>query len=329
VTGSVSVLPPQTDAFEDPDASPAAMWQRDAARHALDDLFTVAGQYSRTEEFKQLLDFTVRFRAYSPFNAMLLHIQMAGAQFVAPASRWKREYGRRIRSGQRPLVILQPMGPVMFVFDLSQTEPDQCGAREIPPVVLDPFAVNGVVSDERMGWTIENCIRDGVGVQVVDQGSQSAGFVQLVLPGQFLSVLSKPGPPPQYDRVTHRYDVQLNKNHSRSARYATLVHELAHLYCGHLGTPDPTWWPDRRGLDITTREFEAESVAYLVCMRQGIETPSATYLSGYVKSHEKTPAISLDRVMASAGLIEQMGRTRLKLRPEKPAPSQASRNATR
>jgi NADPH:quinone reductase-like Zn-dependent oxidoreductase len=32
------------------------------------------------------------------------------------------------------------------------------------------------------------------------------------------------------------------------------------------------WWPDRRGLDSQTEEFEAE--AYLVCGRLGIDNPS-------------------------------------------------------
>src|SRR5207248_2429484 len=61
-----------------------------------------------------------------------------------------------------------------------------------------------------------------------------------------------------------------NSNLSAEARYAILVHELAHLYCGHLGTPNDKWWPDRRGLPHVAREFEAESVCFLVCERLGI-----------------------------------------------------------
>ncbi|MGH7616611.1 MAG: hypothetical protein ACREPM_05225 [Gemmatimonadaceae bacterium] len=305
----------QTDVFEDPDASPAAQWLRDAARHALDDLFTVAGRYRDTKDFKDLLDFTIRFRAYSPFNAMLLHIQMAGAQFVAPASRWRRDYGRRIKRGERPLVILQPMGPVMFVFDLAQTEPDAFGAREIPSAVLNPFTVVGAMG-EQLELTIKNCARDGVGVQFIEQGSQGAGLVQCVIPGEYILFETKGGPQPEYLRVARTYDIQLNRAHNRPTSYATLVHELAHLYCGHLGTPNPAWWPDRRGMEVDTCEFEAESVSYLVCRRLGIETPSASYLSNYAKSNEQTPSISLDRVMASAGLVEQMGKIRLKPRPE-------------
>jgi len=97
-------------------------------------------------------------------------------------------------------------------------------------------------------------------------------------------------------------------------RYATLVHELGHLYCGHLGTPNDRWWPNRRGLSLKSREFEAESVAYLVCRRAGIEPPSDEYLSGYLEQDGEVPMISLDRVLTAAGLIEQMGRESMKPR---------------
>ena len=72
----------------------------------------------------------------------------------------------------------------------------------------------------------------------------------------------------------------------------TLAHELAHLYCGHLGTPNDNWWPDRRGLSEAVREFEAESVAFLLCSRLGIENPSHEYLAEYIKGHTRTPPIS-------------------------------------
>jgi hypothetical protein len=314
------VHPAQSDAFEATDFSPAAEWRREAAKHALDDLFLVARQYRKTQEFLDLLDFSVRFRTYSPFNAMLLHVQMAVATYVAPASRWMKLYGRRVRRGERPLVILQPMGPVMFVFDVSQTEQYTTSIHPVPDSAVNPFDATGEAW-KLLPLTIENCARDGVGVYDVEQGSQSAGAIQGVLPGEFLHFQTKLGPPPEYQKVPRRYDVCLNRGYRSAASYATLVHELAHLYCGHLGTPDPTWWPDRRGLSHAEREFEAEAVSYLVCMRAGIDSPSAAYLSGYLKDNRETPAISLDRVLAAARLIEQMGERRM---PPRPAPKNSA-----
>jgi hypothetical protein len=83
-----------------------------------------------------------------------------------------------------------------------------------------------------------------------------------------------------------------------------------------LGTPNVKWWPDRRGLATDAAEFEAESVAWLVCSRFGIDNPSDTYLANYLGSNAEVPNISIDRVMKSAGLIERMGKDRLKPRTD-------------
>ena len=105
------------------DVTAAPMWDRQAAERAIDELFQFARQYNSSRAFHDLMQFVVRFRFYSPFNAMLAHIQMPGARFVAPAHKWERNYRRCITPGARPIVLLQPMGPVMFVFDVSDTEP--------------------------------------------------------------------------------------------------------------------------------------------------------------------------------------------------------------
>jgi hypothetical protein len=84
---------------------------------ALDQLFTLTKQYQSSVAYQELLSFIGRFRFYSPYNAMLVHVQMSGATFVASASRWLTKYSRRTKTGARPIVILQPKGPVMFVFD--------------------------------------------------------------------------------------------------------------------------------------------------------------------------------------------------------------------
>lgn len=95
----------------------------DYARRTLDELFVLTRQYRSSKEYEKLLKFIVQFREYSPFNAMLVHLQMSGATFVAPPSRWTKKYWRMVKTAARPLAILRPMGPVMFVFDLSDTEP--------------------------------------------------------------------------------------------------------------------------------------------------------------------------------------------------------------
>ena len=62
----------------------------DETRRALDELFRLTHQYSSTKTYNELLTFIRRFRFYAPYNAMLVHIQMPGARFVAPPHRWLR-----------------------------------------------------------------------------------------------------------------------------------------------------------------------------------------------------------------------------------------------
>jgi hypothetical protein len=296
--------------------SPSDAWDREAARRALDELFTVAHQYNSSEAYLELMKFIGRFRSYSPFNAMLVHTQMPGARFVATAHRWDRQFRRQIKVGARPLVILQPMGPVLFVFDVTDTEPLP-DALPLPPWVEHPFEVYGGEVGREFEQTIENSKRDGVNVSERAHGSQRAGSIQATGPGPYLEVTVATRPHTVVHQVQRQYELLLNSNLSRESRYATLVHELGHLYCGHLGTLNPKWWPNRTGLPIEIREFEAESVCYLVCTRLGIKNPSAEYLAGYVRNYETTPPISLDAVMKASWLIEQMGSGRLSTRKNK------------
>jgi|SRR5579884_220733 len=291
---------------------PHQEWDVTAIRKSLDELFTITTRYKSTKAYRDLLEFIRRFRAYSPFNAMLAHIQRPGATYVAPPHRWLAEYRRHIKAGANPIVMLQPMGPVMFVFDVSDTEPEKDAPR-LPPEIERPFEVRRGYVGSEYDRTIENAKRDGVAVLECDAGSQHAGSIRCAKEGKNLLFQVKTKPEPLYISVPLRFEMLLNKKQSMTAKYATLAHELGHLYCGHLGTPDEKWWPDRRGCDHEVQEFEAESVCYLICERLGIENPSAQYLSNFSKRNEdgNVPQISLERVMASAGLIEQMGRERL------------------
>ena len=296
----------EAEAQGSPDAeeTPSAAWDQDAAKRALDDLFNLTHQYRSSKAYHGLLQFVARFRFYSPFNAMLVHIQMPGAGFVAPPHRWLNKYGRHVNPGARPLVILQPMGPVMFVFDASDTEGDP-----LPPEVEKPFEVRAGRVGRRLPRTIENAKRDGVAVHTAKLGSQQGGSIRAVkAAGKMLEFGET--------NVTIRYELELDQSASEGSRYASLSHELAHLYCGHLGSPNDRWWPDRRGLEHQVREFEAESVAYMVCARLGISNPSEQYLAGYLGQQKETPHISLDCVMKAAGLIESMGCEKLKPRKD-------------
>jgi hypothetical protein len=284
-----------------------------SARTALDELFTLAHKYNSSDAYLELMQFVGRFRFYSPFNAMLIHTQMPGANFVCTALKWRRDYHREVKISARPIVILQPMGPILFVFDVSDTAPTP-SARPLPIGVTDPFQVRRGRIGGQLALTIENSKRDGVQVSERADGSQQAGSIQWAAAGQHLEFAIAKKPTPKSSQIPLWFELLLNGRHSEETRYGTLVHELAHLYCGHLGTPNARWWPDRQNLSHAVREFEAESVSYLVCVRLGIDTASDEYLAGYVRRCPVTPSINLDRVMKSVWLLEQMGRARMGLR---------------
>jgi hypothetical protein len=130
-----------------------------------------------------LLTFISKFKFYSPFNAFLIHTQKRGAAYVATPQRWLYDYGRSITSNAQPIVILQPMGPVMFVFDVSETEkiPGSKNVREVPAGIEKPFEIqSGKLRAGQIEKVIENALRDGVKLNKVKQGSLSAGAIQRV-----------------------------------------------------------------------------------------------------------------------------------------------------
>jgi len=269
-------------------------------KNALDQLFSLTIQYRSSQAYFDLLVFISKFKFYSPFNAFLIHTQKRGAAYVATPQRWLYDYGRSIKPEAQPIVILQPMGPVMFVFDVSETEaiPGAKDVKPLPPEIDKPFEVlNGKLLNKELELVIENAKRDGIRITTTNDGSQSAGCIRSVHKNHTLvsqKVLSGYEKRiPVYTFVAVKYELLVNSNgQSPEAQYATIAHELAHLYCGHLGSPDIKLWPDRQNLDHVTEEFEAESVSFLVCQRHGIQTTSPKYLSQYADNHPDIPAIS-------------------------------------
>jgi hypothetical protein len=248
------------------------------SQKALDELFQEAGAYRKSTDYLELFQFIRRFPSFAPYNGFLLHVQKPGAVYVASVRQWRERFGRTIKPGARPLVVLRPFGPVEFVYDVPDTE----GKTPFPERLLEPFKADGVLPEGLYSQTVHNLFRDRVRCEEADHGTNRAGSISTARGGLTIGVA------PNVLRAW--YVMLVNKNLDAGAKYATLAHELAHLYCGHLGTPDETWWPDRRKGATPHNEFEAESVTWLVCERVGIQDPSAEYLAGYLRSNEEVPA---------------------------------------
>ena len=131
----------------------------------------------------------------------------------------------------------------------------------LPQDVVAPFEVRGGMIGGELERTIENTKRDGVRVSFVDAGSVSAGCIGPTMSTATMEFEARRQPKRETVQIPVRYDLLINSKHSREVQYATLVHELAHLYCGHVGTPNLNWWPNRTRLNRAFCEFEAESVS--------------------------------------------------------------------
>ena len=260
----------------------------DDPRRTLDDLVARALAYRSGPELKALFEFSRKFPQFAPYNAMLLHVQNGGIQYALSARRWEAMYQRRVKPGGRPYVVLRTMGPVDFVFDLSDTEPIDPEHDLVPPVARDPFAAKGDLDPDELTKLERACLRIGIEVEKKDLATGGAGRVER---------LSRHG----FD-----FHLLLNVKHTPVQQLGSLAHELGHVFCGHLGMTKLGFWPDRVHLDKKVVEFEAESVAYLIALRRSLDIGSDRYLSDYLDPSVELPPISLEAILKASGKIEEM-----------------------
>lgn len=270
--------------------------EREKSIPELDKLFQDVGTYRSSKDFKALVDFIKKFPKIAAYNAMLIHVQKPGSTYVASARDWDTRFRRWIKAGARPLVILRAFGPVSFVFDLSDTD----GSSPFPDELLNPFRVSGKISERNFRLLTSNLIKDGIQYCEADFGTTQAGFIRTAVRDMTFNLVEPRGT----TGLKILYEMVVNRNHADETKFATILHELGHLYCGHLGTPYTKWWADRRSNDINAIEFEAECVCWLICERLGIDNPSAEYLSHYLNDNDCIPDISMDAVLKAVNTIE-------------------------
>lgn len=266
---------------------------------ALDALFYRAKEYRRTEEYKSFLDFVGRFSMYSPYNNALLHVQNPGVQYTATRRQWRDRFDRAVKPNSRPYVILQPGGPVMLVYDLTQTSPLSDEGKDLPKKVTDPFEVEGSLSEHKWKQTLQNCKQERVAVREDSKlHNQHGGRIE-----------GEKRPARQNGSCNPIYLITLNANLELESRFVALAHELAHLFLGHLGADDGAWWDGRPDTPKSQKELEAESVAYLVARRVNLHSVSERYLHWYVQaegSDDLLPHVRIRQVLDVVKYIEEM-----------------------
>ena len=270
----------------------------DADTGALDELFRLSARWRGYREFLELLEFVARFPAYSPFNGFLIYLQNPAATHVATGRTWSRKYRRRPKPGARPILILAPMSPVLFVFDLKDTE-----GSPIAEAALRPFATRDRLSSRIYDATLHNCGIQHIAVREVPPLNAAAERVVRIT-----ASVRKKYAGLELEAAT-RYLVLVDAGLSLEEKYATLVLGLGRIFCGHLGVDSDAWWADRKDLDLDRVDLEAEAAAFIVYRRRGLTQVSQQRLSDGRDQDRELPPISLNAVFQAASYIEGMGKT--------------------
>lgn len=153
----------------------------------------------------------------------------------------------------------------------------------------------------------ENVSGFGLRISLQALGSIRAAHVSTAGPGvMYRSWPGQGGRQGRVDEIPLRYDAVVNSSLATTVRFTSLVHEVAHVLCGHLGSPEPDWWPSRARLEQDVAEFEAESVAYVVARRLDSDVVMPPYLHQHLGRNGSTPDFSLERVVKVSGDINRM-----------------------
>ena len=257
---------------------------------AIDQMFAQALEADGPKAFDAFLDFMARFNHLSVYNAMLVMVQRPGAAAVGTRKQWEN-CGRMVRPDAVPLVVLQPFGPVRFLFEVGDTE-----GKEIPGQKMNAVLADGYMSKVQYDRTARTASDNGVEVvETHNYGDLLAGTAAALK--QYPDALA-----PQSKQAA-RYRVRLNARHDLPTRFATLAHELGHIYCGHLGADPKGRWPARGRLSHAQKELEAEAVAWLVCKRTTVSPRSREYLS-HLATPENIRDVSTYAIFEAANRVE-------------------------
>ena len=252
---------------------------------SLDELFYRSNLIRTGPEFKRMLDFITKFKNYKPYNNFLVYMQSPNCLYFATTNDWKKKFSRKPKADARPMVILAPMHPVLFVYDLDDTE-----GKPIPNLLNDPFDVKGEFKEEHF----QNILS--------------------YFPSLNIKLHNKPldfrhGGSIFRTTKTSSPEIELNLKHEPAVNFGTIIHELAHLFLGHLGSLSNEKFPlreDQVMKNKALREMEAESVSYLVLSRLSLQNKSAEYLAFYNAHPTDLKRISMDLILKTATKIENM-----------------------
>lgn len=263
-----------------------------------------------SEQYHVYLDTMSKFHNYSFNNTLLIALQRPDATLVAGYQTWQKKFQRHVKRGEKGIKIIAPV-PVKEKREIEKVDEetqeivigeDGQPETEVVERILPRFRVTTVFdvsqTDGEPLPTIEAKELEG---DVIIYEDFMKGLEELSpVPFQFIEI--EGGAKGYYSK---KY-IAIQKGMSNAQTMKTAVHETAHAILHDRDIME------ENGLtkDRMTKEVEAESVAYVVCNRFGLDTSdySFSYIAGWSTDKEMSELRnSMDTIRyTSSQLISDM-----------------------
>ena len=237
-----------------------------------------------SEKFKEYLTTMSKFYNYSFNNTLLIAMQKPDATLIAGYTSWQRNFDRHVMKGEKGIKILAP-APYKAQEEREKIDP----ATQKPVLDADGKPVTETVEVMRPAFKVVSVfdVSQTDGKELPDIAvDELTGSVENY--AAFFEALKQESPVPisfedipggakgYFSHAENRIAIQEGMSEIQTVK--TAIHEIAHAKL-HAINPDEKVAPEERK-DRHTKEVEAESVAYTVCQRYGIET--SDYSFGYI-----------------------------------------------
>ena len=270
-----------------------------------DRLETGIQELFESERYKAYLTTMSKFHSYS-FNNTLL-IAMQGGQLVAGYNKWRDDFHRNVRKGEKAIKILAP-APFK-----AKKEVQKLDAQGRPVMGKDGKPVTEVKEIQVPAFKIVSVfdVSQTEGEPLPSIGVEElTGSVERY--GEFFKALEQTSPVPigfedipggshGYYHLTEKR-IAIQEGMSELQTLKTAIHEIAHSKL-HAIDPEAPAIEQADRPDSRTREVQAESVAYAVCQHYGLDTSdySFGYVAGWSSGKDlKELKASLETIRATA-----------------------------
>ena len=270
-----------------------------------DRLETGIQELFESERYKAYLTTMSKFHSYS-FNNTLL-IAMQGGQLVAGYNKWRDDFHRNVKKGEKAIKILAP-APFK-----AKKEVQKLDAQGRPVMGKDGKPVTEVQEIQVPAFKIVSVfdVSQTEGEPLPSIGVEElTGSVERY--GEFFKALEQTSPVPigfedipggshGYYHLTEKR-IAIQEGMSELQTLKTAIHEIAHSKL-HAIAPEAPAIEQADRPDSRTREVQAESVAYAVCQHYGLDTSdySFGYVAGWSSGKDlKELKASLETIRATA-----------------------------